>query len=494
MENNDQTAVSPYFRILSEAQIEKIHYATLEVLEHTGVSIENPEAIALLDGAGADVSNPKRVKIPSFLIDKAIRSAPKIIILFTRDGKPFVRLNGNRSYFGATPDMREILDPKTGQARNITIKDVAEVSRLIDALPNMTWIYTTGWAGYHQGVPGDLADRMSFSVALRNTPKPLGCCIQNASNLKDMIDLAATVTGGYDNLRRKPYFWCAVEPVSPLVQGNDAVEKTLICAEYGVPNVGYSMLMGGASAPATFAGILALANAETLTLLLISQLKKEGSPYIYGAIPNIMDMKTAVFTYGSPELSLLVGALTEVSHYYKLPMWGTAGCTDAKKNGLQTGLEVMHQCMMSSFTGADFIHDVGLIANGMQVSPELIVLVDEVIDMIDVFLKGIAVNDAAFALDLIEKVGPGGNFISEEHTFQNFRNFWEPTILDRTIAVHGTEDKKEIHSEALLKEKTIHLLESHEPQRLPEKMEQEIRKVERSWFDRVGLNYDQLSI
>jgi trimethylamine--corrinoid protein Co-methyltransferase len=108
-----------------------------------------------LDGAGADVSNPKRVKIPSFLIDKAIRSAPKIIILFTRDGKPFVRLDGSRSYFGATPDMREILDPKTGQARNITIKDVAEVSRLIDALPNMTWIYTTGWAGYHQGVPGN---------------------------------------------------------------------------------------------------------------------------------------------------------------------------------------------------------------------------------------------------------------------------------------------------------------------------------------------------
>jgi hypothetical protein len=94
----------------------------------------------------------------------------------------------------------------------------------------------------------------------------------------------------------------------------------------------------------------------------------------------------------------------------------------------------------------------------------------------------------------IEKVGPGGNFISEEHTFQNFCNFWEPSILDRTIAAHESEDKKEIHSEALLKERTLRLLESHEPQRLPEKMEQEIRRVEISWFDRLGLNYDQLSL
>jgi trimethylamine--corrinoid protein Co-methyltransferase len=309
-----------------------------------------------------------------------------------------------------------------------------------------------------------------------------------------MIDLAAAVTGGYANLRRKPYFWCAVEPVSPLVQGNDAVEKTLLCAEYGIPNVGYSMLMGGASAPATFAGILSLANAETLTLLLISQLKKEGAPYVYGAIPNIMDMKTAVFTYGSPELSLLVGALTEVSHHYQLPMWGTAGCTDAKHVGLQTGLEVMQQCMLSSFTGADFIHDVGLIANGMQVSPELIVLVDEVIGMVDVTMRGIAVDEAAFALDLIEKVGPGGNFISEDHTFQHFRSFWQPSILDRTTGVRGSWDDKRMHSEALLKEKTINLMESHQPQRLPEELEREVRAAERSWFGRLGLDYEQLQL
>jgi trimethylamine--corrinoid protein Co-methyltransferase len=490
MEANYTQNSSPIFKIFTRRQVRRIHYATLEILERTGVKIESETALELLDGAGADISDPNRVKIPAYLVEQAIRSAPKSIVLYTRDGSPYVRLNGNRTYFGATPDMREIIDPKTRSSRNILIKDIAAVSRLIDALPNMAWIYTTGWGGYHEGIPGSLADRMAFSIAMRNTPKPVGACIQSVSNLKDMIDCAAIVVGDYEQLRRRPYFWAAVEPISPLVQCRDAVEKTMLCAEYGVPCVGYSMLMCGASAPASFAGILALANAETLSLLVISQLKNAGAPYIYGAIPNIMDMKTSIFAYGAPEMSLLVAALTELSHYYELPMWGTAGCTDAKYVGLQAGLEVMQQCMMTALSGANFIHDVGLIANGMQVSPELITLVDEVIEMVKIVMNGIEVSDESLTLDLIEKVGPGGNFLVESHTMENFRKFWQPTILDRTQVNQEAGADDTASSEEMLRQKTIDIMENHQPSPIADDVMKEVRSLEKSWFEKLDLKYE----
>jgi trimethylamine---corrinoid protein Co-methyltransferase len=490
MEANYTQNNTPRFEIFTRQQIQKIHYATLEILERTGVKIESQAALELLDGAGADISDPNRVKMPSHLVEQAVRSAPKNVILYTRDGDPYVRLNGNRTYFGATPDMREILDPKTRTSRNIMIKDIAAISRLIDASPNMSWIYTTGWGGYHEGIPGSLADRMAFSIAMRNTPKPVGACIQSVSNLKDMIDCAAIVVGGHKQLKRKPYFWAAVEPISPLVQCKDAVEKTMLCAEYGVPCVGYSMLMGGASAPASFAAILALANAETLSLLVIHQLKNAGSPYIYGAIPNTMDMKTSIFTYGAPEMSLLVAALTEMSHYYELPMWGTAGCTDAKGVGLQAGLEVMQQCMMTALSGANFIHDVGLIANGMQVSPELITLTDEVIDMVKIVMNGIEVTDESLTLDLIEKIGPGGNFLGDPHTFKNFRKFWQPTILDRTQVKQGAKTEDIVNCEDMLRQKTIDIMENHEPIPIAEDVMKEVRSFEKSWFEKLDIKYE----
>ena len=145
-----------------------------------------------------------------------------------------------------------------------------------------------------------------------------------------------------------------------MVQEREALEMSLICAELGIPNIVFNMLMAGATSPATFAGTLAVANAELLSHLTVIQLKKPGSPVIYGGEPNIMDMRTSIFTYGAPELCLLSACLTELTHFYGLPMFGTAGTTDAKVIGAQAGIEVMHQVLTSALSGADLVHDVGL--------------------------------------------------------------------------------------------------------------------------------------
>jgi trimethylamine--corrinoid protein Co-methyltransferase len=298
-----------------------------------------------------------------------------------------------------------------------------------------------------------------------------------------MIDLCSIVAGGEEQLRKKPFFAGSSEPVSPLIQGKDAMEKSLLCAEKGIPNVVYSMPMAGATTPATFPGCLAIANAEALSQLVVLQLKHPGTPVIFGSIPSIMDMKTTIFSYGAPEMSLMVGALTELCHYYELPMWGTAGCTDAEVVNAQAGAEITYQILTSALTGADLVHDVGLVYHATTISAELIVFVDEIVDMVKVLMGGIEINDETLPLGLIERLGPKSNYLTESHTLEHFRKFWVPRVFDRSFTKkEGVKDCEE-----LLKQRSIKILETHRPKPLSADLVNELKKVEKTWLDRVGL-------
>jgi trimethylamine--corrinoid protein Co-methyltransferase len=263
------------------------------------------------------------------------------------------------------------------------------------------------------------------------------------------------------------------------------MEKSLLLAEKGIPNVVYGMPMAGATAPASFAGCLCIANAEVLSHIAVLQIKHPGAPVIFGSIPNIMDMKTSINPYGAPELSLMVGAYTELCHYYEIPMFGTAGCTDAAIIGSQAAAEVTYSIFTSILTGADLVHDVGLMDHATMLSPELAVLTDEIIDMVNVLTRGIQINDETLALDLIEKVGPRSDYLQESHTLKHFRNFWFPSVFDRSM----TRDSETRDCEQLLNEKTLSILRTHQPKSMPDDLIKELKKMEERWFKRIGIAY-----
>ena len=475
---------TPQFRILSDRQIEELHFAALQILERTGVTFECEEAISLLGDAGADVSNPKRVKIPSYLVEQALRTAPKMITLYSREGMPAIVLNGQTgSHFGSMPDCPFFLDPHTGKRRTCYIEDIANTARLIDALPNMEWSYlATG----HQTVPGAIADKISLLQFILNSSKPVLAEINDVSSLREMIDLCSIVAGGEEQLRKRPFFGGSSEPVSPLIQGKDAMEKSLLCAEKGIPNVVYGMPMAGATAPATFPGCMAVASAEVLSQLVVLQLKNPGAPVIFGSIPSIMDMKTTIFSYGAPEMSLMVGGLSSLCHYYKLPFFGTAGCTDAERVDAQAGAEVTYQILASALTGADLVHDVGLVYHGTTISPENIVFVDQVIDMVKVLMRGVEINDGTLPLDLIECLGPKSNYLTESHTVKHFRKFWVPRVFDRSFVKN--ESAKDCQE--LLNQRTLEILKTHRPKPLSQELVAELKRIEKTWFDREGLKHE----
>jgi len=389
-------------------------------------------------------------------------------------------LNGMTSHFGAGTGCPEYLDPYTRQRRLCYVEDIADEVRVIDALPNIEWLMTTSAL---RTIPGAIADKIDFLQTILNTSKPAAYGINDVASLREMLEVCAMVAGGEKELRAKPFFVGSAEPVSPLVHGKDALEKSLLCAEKGIPVYVYSMPMGGATHPATYAGVLAVTNAEILSSLVALQLKNPGTPVIYGAEPNIMDMSAAIFPFGSPELAFLVTALTELSHYYKLPILGNAGCTDADTIGAQAATEATYSILLQALSGADFIHNVGTMLSSNLHSPELTVFGNEIIDMVKVAMQGIEINDETLPLDLIEKVGPGGTYISESHTLKHFRKFWVPEIFDRSMA-----KREGIKScEDLLNEKTIEILKTHKPKPLPEDLLKELRKVEKNWLKRVGL-------
>lgn len=477
---------SPRFRVLSESQIKDLHFASIQILERTGVSIHAPEALDLLGQAGADISDPKRVRIPSLLVDQALMTAPKNITLYTTDGQPYTHLNGTRCYFGGVVDQPDILDPKTGKRRPHTVADTADLVRLIDALPNMAWVMSSSLV---HGLPPQVAELVIQLQCVLNSRKPFASSTLNPENLKKILEICQIISGGAAEFKARPFYINSVEPTTPLVHNRESLEMSLICAEAGVPNIVFGMLMAGATCPATPAAAIAMANAELLSHLVVTQLKRPGAPIIYGAEPNVMDMRTSIFPYGSPELCLWVAALTELVHHYGLPMFGTAGTTDSKQLNAQTGIEVTQQVIFSALSGADMIHDIGLMDHCSMVSPELIVMVDEIVGMVEVMTGGIEINEETLALDLIDRVGPGGNFLAEDHTLEHFRSHWVPSIMDRTQMAVDDSGVTIKHSQDLLREKTLKILEEHHPQPLPEDKVAELKKLEKSWFDAAGLEY-----
>ena len=473
---------SPQFRVLSDSQLEELHLAVLQILERTGVSFTNcQEALELLGEAGADISDPDRVKIPSYLVEQALRTAPKTITLYTRDGEPAMVLNGmTGSHFGGIAIGPHYLDPYTKKPRLTYAQDIADMARVIDALPNIEWIAAVG---IQRTVPDSIADSVSVLKAILNTSKPIMTGVNDVSSFREMLELCSIVAGSEEQLREKPFFVSSSEPVTPLTQEKEAVEISLICAEKGIPNVVYSMPLAGATTPATWPGVLVIPTAEFLSQLVVIQLKNPGAPVILGSIPNIMDMKTTIFPYGAPELSFLLAALTEISHYYKLPIFGTAGCTDADMIGAQATAEATYGILMSALSGADFVHDVGLMYHATMASPELMVLCDEIIDMVKVSMGGIEINEDTLPINLIEKKGPRANYISEKHTLKHFRKFWAPKLFDRSV----TKGEDTRNCEELVNEATIQIMETHQPKPPSDDVVRELKKIEADWFKRVGI-------
>lgn len=472
----DELYFKPKLQVVNEKQIEQLHMASLEVLERTGIKLTHPKALELLAGAGARVDGD-RVRIPSWMVEDAIRKAPKRIVLGKRTGERTVTLERDKSYFGPSLDCIDYMDPATHTRSRFESHHVETTAALCDALPGFDWCMTIGMA---DDVPADTADRIVARSTMQFCEKPLVFCCKDTNSVSDIYDMALLLCGGKETFDQAPTIVHYSEPISPLVYYDPAVDKVLFCAEKGIPLINFPAPQSCGSAPATFAGSIVQASAESLSGLVMHQLANPGAPFIYGAFTTIMDMKTSIFSYGAPELSLMTGALAQMAQHYGLPFFGTAGATDAKFCDAQAGAEAAFQCLSSAAIGSGLVHDCSSwMDHGNLVSPEFMVLVNDIVTSVKHYMEGIPVTKETLALDIIDKVGPGGHFLQEKHTMDHFRNIKYSQLFERQV-YENWKNAGEKKMEQRLQELTLQIME-HRPESLSEDIIKELDRMQAAW-------------
>jgi trimethylamine--corrinoid protein Co-methyltransferase len=452
----------PQFTLLTESQMQDLHLAALEVLRRTGIRFHHPQVVATLRQAGAFVTDGSLVKFPAALVDDAIASAPRRIIMCDRNGEPAAFLEGTKVHFGTGSDCLYLLDPETGAHRAFTQADLIDGYRLCDALPNIHFVMSVG-------IPADTDPALTYDVQmalmLEHTTKPIVFVTDDRVSCQRAIDMAAAVAGGHEALVEQQRILLYSEPSSPLQQSETALDKLLLMAEVGLPVVHSPAPLMGGTGPITMASGLALSLAEILSSLVVHQLKHRGAPFVFGAGLHHMDMKSAQICYGSPEFQLTKSAIAQLGRWYGLPTWGYAGCTDAKVMDEQAATEALLSVLMAKLSGANLVHDVGYIESGLTTSFEMIVLTDELVNMTDHLMKGIEISDGTLMLDEIHCVGPGGHFMDTDQTLRRFRDFWYPSLLDRGRREQWLEQGSTTLGQRL-KARVQEILAEHRPQAL----------------------------
>jgi len=425
---NMQFQTSLGINTISLNQVEEIHLATLEVLDRVGVNILEKEALTLLKQNGAYVDN-NRVRIPAWMVQEALAAVPQRIAISNRSGDRAMFLEKGSIYYGTGSATQYVEDIFTGQ-RRITVKqDVANAARIADGLKNVDFVMAMSVAS---NVASHNAFVHEFEAIVVNTTKPILFCANDSGDLGCITQMAEIVAGGKGALAENPFIILYAEPSSPLQIAQDTIEKMLFCAENKIPVICGPAVMMGATGPVSAAGSLVIANCEILAGLVIHQLKCKGAPFIYGGGVPPMDMKTFLCSYAAPEEHLNSAAMVNMAQYYNLPVFTTSGCSDSHVFDQQAGMEAGFNLLVHGLAGSNLIHDLGYMGAGATTSMEMLVLCDETVGMVKHFIKGIEITPQTLALDVIEQVGPGGNFFAEEHTFNNFKkHMYFPELLNR---------------------------------------------------------------
>lgn len=461
-------------RLLSGEQIRQVDEYALRLIEEVGCKVDCAEALDILGRAGCDVRNADRVRIPRRLVQEAIQAAPKQVDVYNRDGDLAMRLQTDACYYGTGSDCPTTIDLHTGQRRASTKDDVGRLARFCDALPNIDFVMSFSIA---QDAPpgGDFVH--GCEAMLLNTSKPVIVTGHGPNDMTTMIRMAAVARGSLEEFKRAPSMILYTEPISPLYHSEMGVSKGLVCCEYGVPFIYIGSPMMGATAPVTMEGTLVQAVAESLSGLVIFQLKQPGAKFIFGGDATLMDMSTMVFSYGSPELNMLNAALADMAHHYGLPFFCIAGATDSKVLDAQAGMEYALSVLGATLNRCNLIHDCGYLESGLTSSFESVLFADEVIAEVKYMLQPFSVNDSSVRLGLMNEVGPAGSFLSAEDTLLGYReSMWFPRFLDRrrfeAWSQDGCPDLRQT-----LNARAIEIWEEHKPKPLEAERVQGIREL-----------------
>ena len=466
---------------LSNGEIKAIHEASLTLLEEVGIKIPSEKALHLLEGAGASIDPEEQVaRIPEGLLNECLRKMPGEFDVYYRDGSKRLRIGGDAIYFGSVGRMVRMRDPETGEIRRLTLRDVEELARLADALEHVDFFTV----GEPLDVPLELRGLQLIYATLRNSVKPPIVELFTAWEVRAGFEMLSAVAGGPEELRRRPIGIYISVLNSPLYFDSKIVEALIEASRCGLPIWAESGPIAGANSPITLAGTLTLNNAEVLGALVISTLAggDEPLPFIYGTWARSIDLRSGDISLGNPEFSLLKASTAQMARFYGLPSGGGGIITDSKTVDEQSGYEKLHTALIPALAGLNLISGMGLLAADAIASPEQLIIDDEVAALTKRILRGLRVDEERIALEEIKEVRWRGDFLGRRHTLRYGREeHWVPRLSDRS----RPEAWERLGAPSLnykAGEEVRRLLREHQPKPLPRDVEDEIKRIMRSYL------------
>jgi len=475
-------------QILSEEEKAQVHERTLKILAETGVQVNSDMGRQYLKDAGGHVDEGTRIiRFPRDLVEESLRLAPKEFTLGARRSGWDLPMNSGECTLMADGEGISVIDRKTGIQRPTTFNDWLEATRLIDALDEVG-VY---WS---MAEPGDVSETIPNAInhwrqIFRNFSKHVQDASPKAEYSPWLLEVLQAVFGDKESIRQRHPFSFLICPQSPLIIEGQYTDAFLALKGYDIPVAVMPMPLMGGTGPGNMISMTILCNCEVLAMLCLIQAADPGTPFIYAPVSAVMNPRTGLYSAGAIENALLSSAAIEMARYYGLPVEGTGGGTDTYTPGIQASYERVMNALIPMLSWPDLIVGSGLLGGSMILSLEQQVIDAETFRMNKQAHRGILTHEEMWLDEVIQRVGPGGNFLGEKSTVAGIRSGeW----LIPHLGVHETQKawenagKADILEEA--REKVDHILSTHKPMPLGDEIEKELDKIYKRAQNSFGTN------
>jgi len=463
-------------KVLSDNEIKDIHEASLVILRDTGIMVHHEETLRLLGEAGAKIDNSNNIaRLPEKLVMDSVAQAGKKYVLYGRDAERQGRFGYGDFVLMSSPGQYMWVDSQTNQRRAATVQDARDAIRLGDALENINIV---GSMAQPEEIPETYRSVFLTAELVKGTSKPSRSWVYRGKAADYVLEIYRTIAGGQDALRKRPMIETFMEPISPLQLPKDGLDIVKKFVQAGQPVSIGPMAMTTGTAPGTLAGTLSQENAEILAAVVVSQLFAPGAAITYGGIPHIMDPRTAICSFGSPEQGLMAAAMVQIAHFYGFPVYINVGLTDAKLPDAQAGIEKGTSMLLGALAGADMFGHCGICGTDHGASLSWLVVDNELAAYVKRIARGFEVNTDKLATEVVSAVGPKGNYLAEEHTAKHFREeLWLCSQLWTRQSYDGWEGEGSRSMADRAADEVSRILATHTPQPIDEALAQEVDNI-----------------
>jgi trimethylamine--corrinoid protein Co-methyltransferase len=465
----------PQVNILSDEEVQRLHTRALDILANVGIRYESKRCLDILEAAGQRVDHTAGIAwIAPDLVERCIRTAPRVITMGARDPRYDFKTDGSRFYVSTNGQATFTQDHRSDERRPGTVQDLRDSTKVAHYLDVIDFVWPMV---VPSDVPGPSRALHEMYHAFAMTTKHIQHELQLPEHVPFALEMLDVLCGDRKALKERPFFSVVACTVSPLQHESKMADLCVDLAQAGIPIVIWPMPLTGATAPVTVAGTCLMSVIEFLSGVVLYQTAAPGCPLIYPLGPEVLDMKSGMSSCAAPEIALFNLVLGQMARFYEVPSLGVGLNCDAKLPGIQAAYESMQTGLAAALSGADMLEGIGILDDNNVLSLSEMIIDTEIARMIKYIRAGVDMSDRALMAHLIHKAGPGQHFLGFKETLEGLK---KGEVFFPRFGYRGSYDKyfddgnDEI---ARARAEVDRILALPDPDPLPAEVDRELRRI-----------------